>query len=80
MLQEADAIEKAHPGEKGKPIRESEALRKAAALRLMGDRYQETEPLLVYYRERGLLREVDGTGLISQVFQRVISALGDGAA
>jgi adenylate kinase len=42
--------------------------------------HKETEPLLRYFQRRGVLREVDGTGSSGEVFQRVISALGNGAA
>ena len=38
---------------------------------------RQTAPLISYYRERGLLREVDGVGEISQIRARVIEALGD---
>ena len=44
MLEEADALERAHPEEKAKPVLESEILRKAAALRRMGELYRKTEP------------------------------------
>lgn len=34
--------------------------------------YQEqTEPLVAYYRERGVLREVDGTGEIEEIAERI---------
>ncbi|HWH79699.1 MAG TPA: adenylate kinase [Candidatus Binatus sp.] len=38
---------------------------------------RQTAPLVNYYRERGLLREVDGVGEISQIRARVVEALGD---
>ena len=38
---------------------------------------QQTAPLASYYRERGLLREIDGVGEIDQIRARVIAALGD---
>jgi adenylate kinase len=38
---------------------------------------RQTAPLISYYRERGLLREVDGVGEISQIRARVVEALGD---
>jgi adenylate kinase len=38
---------------------------------------RQTAPLIDYYRERGLLREVDGVGEIGQIRTRVIEALGD---
>ncbi len=37
----------------------------------------QTAPLAGYYRERGLLREVDGVGSIDQIRARVNTALGD---
>jgi adenylate kinase len=39
---------------------------------------QKTEPLIAYYRSRGVLREVDGIGAVEEVAQRVAQAL-DGA-
>lgn len=38
--------------------------------------HEQTEPLRQYYDERGLLREVDGTGSPDEVFARIIEALG----
>lgn len=37
----------------------------------------QTAPLVGYYRERGLLREIDGVGGIDEIRARVIRALGD---
>lgn len=37
---------------------------------------QQTGPLVEYYRERGLLREVDGTGSVEDVAARIGRALG----
>ena len=37
--------------------------------------YEQTAPLVAYYRERGLLREVDGTQSIEQVTQTLLSLL-----
>ncbi len=37
----------------------------------------QTAPLVNYYRERGLLREIDGVGEIEQIRARMIEALGD---
>lgn len=37
----------------------------------------QTAPLVNYYRQRGLLREVDGVGEIAAIRARVIAALGD---
>lgn len=38
----------------------------------------QTEPLVAYYRERGVLAEVDGMGGIDEVEKRVEEALGTG--
>jgi adenylate kinase len=37
--------------------------------------HQQTEPLKAYYRDRGLLREVEGQGTPEEVFDRVRAAL-----
>jgi adenylate kinase len=36
----------------------------------------ETEPLVTYYAEKGLLRDVDGRGSVGEVTERLASALG----
>jgi adenylate kinase len=38
---------------------------------------EQTEPLIEVYRERGLLREVDGMGEVDQVTERIFAALQD---
>jgi adenylate kinase len=38
---------------------------------------ESTAPLLKYYTERGLLREVDAVGSEDQVFERAVAALSD---
>lgn len=38
---------------------------------------EQTAPLVDYYRERGLLRAVDGVGEIDQIRARVVEALGE---
>jgi adenylate kinase len=38
---------------------------------------ESTAPLLKYYSERGLLREVDAFGTEDEVFERAVAALGD---
>jgi adenylate kinase len=38
---------------------------------------KQTAPLVDYYRERGLLRSIDGVGEIAEIRARVIEALGD---
>ena len=37
---------------------------------------EQTEPLVAYYRERGILREVDGMGEVEDVAGRIREALG----
>jgi adenylate kinase len=37
---------------------------------------EQTEPLIAYYRARGLLREVEADGAIDEVEQRIEEALG----
>ena len=36
---------------------------------------QSTQPLVEYYRERGILRTVDGTGTIDDIAKRIIEAI-----
>lgn len=38
---------------------------------------KQTAPLVHYYRERNLLREIDGVGAVDEIRGRVLSALGD---
>jgi adenylate kinase len=50
-----------------------------ASIRTRMREYREkTEPLIAYYRSRGVLREVDGLGEIEEVARRIAQAL-DGA-
>jgi adenylate kinase len=37
--------------------------------------YEQTEPLKAYYRERGILRAVDGLGTMEEVFNRMKAVL-----
>jgi adenylate kinase len=37
--------------------------------------HRQTEPLVAYYRDRGLLRRVDGAGDVNAVYARVLTAL-----
>lgn len=46
----------------------------AARLKVYED---QTAPLVKYYREQGLLREIDGVGSVEEIRRRVIEALGD---
>ncbi len=36
---------------------------------------EETHPVQAYYRERGLLREIDGNGAFEEVYGRILSAI-----
>ncbi len=38
---------------------------------------KQTAPLVNYYRERKLLREIDGVGAVDEIRARVVNALGD---
>jgi adenylate kinase len=40
----------------------------------------QTAPLVSYYRERGLLKSIDGVGKVEDIGKRMIQALGDVAA
>ncbi len=37
---------------------------------------EQTAPLISFYQARGLLRRVQGTGEIAEIFQRIVAALG----
>jgi adenylate kinase len=39
--------------------------------------YEQTEPLKEYYRNKGILRTVDGVGAVEEVFERVKAILGE---
>jgi adenylate kinase len=39
--------------------------------------YEQTEPLKAYYRNRGILRPVDGVGTVDEVFERIKAVLGE---
>jgi adenylate kinase len=38
---------------------------------------KQTAPLVSYYRERGLLRDIDGVGSVADIRERVVQALGE---
>ncbi|MDY0322987.1 MAG: nucleoside monophosphate kinase, partial [Candidatus Carbobacillus sp.] len=38
---------------------------------------KETDTLVQFYRERGILKEIDGLGTIDEVFGRIQQAIGD---
>jgi adenylate kinase len=35
----------------------------------------ETEPLIAYYRQTGLLRSIHGVGTVEEIFQRILAVL-----
>jgi adenylate kinase len=37
----------------------------------------QTAPLISYYRDRGLLREIDGVGKVQEIANRIVKALGE---
>lgn len=37
--------------------------------------YDETEPVRNYYEKQGLVKEIDGTGSVDKIFERVVKAL-----
>jgi adenylate kinase len=38
---------------------------------------EQTAPLIAYYREKGLLRPIEGVGAIEEIFQRIVKAAGE---
>ena len=56
-------------------IRDSDDNRETVARRLKIYR-EQTEPLLEYYRRRGLLRDVDAEGTVADNIKEVEKALG----
>jgi len=36
---------------------------------------EQTAPLIAYYREKGLLRAIDGVGEVGQIFKRIVAAI-----
>jgi adenylate kinase len=38
---------------------------------------EQTAPLIAYYREKGLLRTIDGVGEVKQIFQQIVKAIGE---
>jgi adenylate kinase len=58
----------------GKPVRDDDS---AEVLKGRLDNYRRlTAPLIAYYRERGLLKTVDGMGTIEAVSTAIDGALG----
>ncbi|CAN5673744.1 adenylate kinase [soil metagenome] len=47
----------------------------ATIARRLATYHEQTAPLKEHYRKRGLLREVDGTGTLNEVFDRILSVL-----
>ena len=36
---------------------------------------EQTAPLIAYYKEKGLLRPIEGVGAIEEIFQRIVKAV-----
>lgn len=59
----------------GSPLVQREDDRESVIKRRIEVYTKESQPLVEWYRGKGLLREVDGTGAVSQVFARVCGAV-----
>ena len=46
-------------------------------LKRLGVYHEQTQPLIDYYTEAGILREVDGTVDINDVFAAIVEILGE---
>jgi adenylate kinase len=40
--------------------------------------FRDTVPLIEYYRQRGILAEIDGCGNVDDILVRIVNAIGDG--
>lgn len=63
----------------GGPLYQRDDDREETVRRRLAVYQQQTAPLASYYRERGLLREVDGRGDVEAVAERLLQALESGA-
>ena len=64
----------------GKELYQREDDREEKIAARLGVYERQTTPLAEYYRQRGLLREIDGSGTVEQVRSRAFQALGANAA
>jgi len=63
----------------GGPLYQRDDDREETVRRRLQVYHEQTAPLVSYYRERGLLREVDGRGDVEAVAERLVQALEAGA-
>ena len=59
----------------GEVVRRTDDVDERTVLSRLDTYHRETEPLKVYYDERGLLREVSGEGSPEEVFARIVAVL-----
>lgn len=59
----------------GEVVSRADDLDEAAVRRRLELYHQQTKPLTAYYQERGVLRQIDGTGRPDEVFDRIVAAL-----
>jgi adenylate kinase len=59
----------------GRVVRRTDDLDEKTVLSRLDTYHRQTEPLKVYYEERGLLKEVDGVGTPEEVFARIVAVL-----
>jgi adenylate kinase len=59
----------------GEVVSRADDLDEAAVRQRLKLYHEQTEPLVAYYRDRGVLREIDGTGRPDEVFDRIVAAL-----
>ena len=60
----------------GRPLRRRPDDQPEIVRRRLAIYHQEVKPILSYYRQQGLLRDVDGEGSEDEVFRRILAALG----
>ncbi len=60
----------------GGPLRQRADDRVETVHERLGVYRQSTQPLIEYYRARGLLKTVDGTGTIDNIAKRIVEAVG----
>ena len=64
----------------GGPLYQRDDDREDTVRRRLAVYQEQTLPLASYYRQRGILRQVDGLGEVDEITERLMRALGAGAA
>jgi adenylate kinase len=59
----------------GEVVVRADDLDEAAVRQRLAVYHEQTKPLNDYYRKKGVLREIDGTGSPDEVFDRIVAAL-----